>query len=160
MAAFPSKARMHQISILTIRVCAALALVAATTFFFSRVVPVNAATAGFFYLVAILLIATKGGLVESTIASVAAMLCINFFFLPPVRTLHDCRPAKLDRAFCVSGYIPNGKPSLGTCKTANARGSGQTKRNGEALLPQQISIAYGPESIDGQANGAADRAGV
>jgi len=92
MAAFPLKARMHHIFILAARVCAALALVAATTFFFSRIVPVNAATAGFFYLVAILLIATKGGLVESTIASVAAMLCLNFFFLPPVRAFTIADP--------------------------------------------------------------------
>jgi two-component system sensor histidine kinase KdpD len=61
-------------------------LVVATTLFFSRIVPLNATTAGFCYLVAILLIATKAGLVESTIASIAAMLCFNFYFLPPVGT--------------------------------------------------------------------------
>ena len=55
-------------------------------------VPVNPTTAGFLFLVAILLIATKGGLVESTIASVAAMLCFNFFFLPPIGTLTIADP--------------------------------------------------------------------
>jgi two-component system sensor histidine kinase KdpD len=63
-----------------------VALVAATTFFFSRLVPLNATTAGFCYLVAILLIAAKGGLVEATIASIAAVLCFNFYFLPPLGT--------------------------------------------------------------------------
>jgi two-component system, OmpR family, sensor histidine kinase KdpD len=64
------------------RVLAALSLIAAITFVSYRLLHVNAATTGFFYLVAILAIATAGGLVESTIASIAAMLCLNYFFLP------------------------------------------------------------------------------
>ena len=74
------------------RVFAALLLVLAITFIFVRIVPVNATTSGFFYLVAVLLIATTGGLVESTIASVAAMLCFNYFFLPPVGTFTIADP--------------------------------------------------------------------
>lgn len=77
---------------LIVRVSAAVAFIAVTTFVFYRLVPVNATTAGFLYLVAILFIATKGGLVESTVASVAAMLCFNFFFLPPVGTLTIADP--------------------------------------------------------------------
>jgi len=77
---------------LVLRVSASLAFIAATTFILFRVVPVNPTTAGFLFLVAILLIATKGGLVESTIASVAAMLCFNFFFLPPIGTLTIADP--------------------------------------------------------------------
>ena len=69
------------------RAILSLGLVAAVTFLCIRLVPVNEITAGFLYLVAILLIATAGGLVESTIASIAAMLCFNYFFLPPVGTL-------------------------------------------------------------------------
>ena len=74
------------------RIIAALGLVAAITFFFSRVAPVNDTTAGFVYLVAILLIATAGGLIESTVASVAAMLCFNYFFLPPIGTFTVADP--------------------------------------------------------------------
>jgi two-component system sensor histidine kinase KdpD len=77
---------------LALRVAAAVAFVSATTFVLSRLIPVNATTAGFLFLVVILLIATKGGLVESTVASVAALLCFNFFFLPPVRTLTIADP--------------------------------------------------------------------
>src|SRR5579872_3388916 len=69
------------------RVFVALGLVAAVTFLSFRVVPVNETTAGFLYLVAVLLIATAGGLVESTLASIVAMLCFNYFFLPPIKTL-------------------------------------------------------------------------
>jgi two-component system sensor histidine kinase KdpD len=74
------------------RIIAALCLVAAITFFFSRVASVNETTTGFVYLVAILLIATAGGLVESTIASVVAMLCFNYFFLPPIGTFTVADP--------------------------------------------------------------------
>ena len=38
------------------------------------------------------MIATAGGLVESTIASVAAMLCFNFFFFPPIGTFTIADP--------------------------------------------------------------------
>ena len=67
---------------LVLRVAASLAILAITTFVLSHVFPVNPTTAGFLFLVGILLIATKGGLVEATIASVVAMLCFNLFFLP------------------------------------------------------------------------------
>jgi two-component system sensor histidine kinase KdpD len=74
------------------RILVALGLIAAITFIFFRVLPVNATTTGFFYLVAILLIATAGGLVESTIASVAAVLCFNYFFFPPIGTFTIADP--------------------------------------------------------------------
>jgi len=74
------------------RVSAAVGLVGAITFVFYRVLPVNPTTVGFFYLVAILMIAAVGGLVESTIASIVAMLCFNYFFLPPIGTLTIADP--------------------------------------------------------------------
>lgn len=61
-----------------------LAIVAATTFLFARVMPLNATSAGFAYLLDVLAIATAWGLVESVLASIVSMLCFNFFFLPPV----------------------------------------------------------------------------
>lgn len=76
---------------LIVRVGAALAFIAATTFGLLRV-HVNDTTAGFLYLVAILVVATMGGLIESTMASLAAMLCFNFYFLPPVGTLTIADP--------------------------------------------------------------------
>src|SRR5580693_6736592 len=69
------------------RTIAALGLVALVTFLSLHLAPVNAITAGFLYLVAILLIATAGGLVESSIASFVAMMSFNYFFLPPIGTL-------------------------------------------------------------------------
>jgi two-component system sensor histidine kinase KdpD len=69
---------------LALRVTASLAAVAAITFLCSRVIPVNPTTVGFMYLLGILAIAATWGLIESLFASVAAMLCFNFYFLPPV----------------------------------------------------------------------------
>lgn len=45
---------------------------------------VNATTVGFAFLIVVLGIATAWGLREAIAASVVAMLCFNFFFLPPV----------------------------------------------------------------------------
>jgi two-component system sensor histidine kinase KdpD len=61
-----------------------LLAVALTTVLISRVVTVNATTAGLLYLLEILLIATATTLVESVIVSIATALCFNVFFLPPI----------------------------------------------------------------------------
>ena len=66
------------------RISASLVSVAAITFICSRIIPVNATTVGFAYLLGILAIAATWGLLESIVASIAAMLCFNFYFLPPV----------------------------------------------------------------------------
>jgi two-component system sensor histidine kinase KdpD len=71
-------------AVIVLRVVASLLVVAAITFICRRVIPVNPTTAGFAYLLGILAIAATWGLIESVVASVAAMLCFNFFFLPPV----------------------------------------------------------------------------
>ena len=47
-------------------------------------VPVNATTIGFAYLLLVLIIASLWGFAEAALASVAATLTFNFFFLPPV----------------------------------------------------------------------------
>ena len=77
---------------LTLRLLLALSFVAAITFVFVRLIPVNATSVGFFYLVAILVIATVGGLIEATVSSITAMLCFNFFFLPPIGTFTIADP--------------------------------------------------------------------
>jgi two-component system sensor histidine kinase KdpD len=70
--------------VIALRLAASLAEVAAITFICRRVIPVNATTAGFAYLLGILAIGSTWGLIESVAASVVAMLCFNFYFLPPV----------------------------------------------------------------------------
>ena len=95
MAPQPSEVLRHwprRVVSAILRPAAALALIAAITLICFRLIPVNASTAGFAYLVAILVIATVWGLLEATLASVVAMLCFNFFFLPPVLTFTIADP--------------------------------------------------------------------
>jgi two-component system sensor histidine kinase KdpD len=66
------------------RIVLSLAIVAVTTLICFRFIPVNATTAGFAYLLGVLGIATAWGLIEAVIASIAATVCFNFFFFPPV----------------------------------------------------------------------------
>ena len=70
-----------------------LAIVAAITFVYTRIITnVNSTTIALTFLLAILGIATKWGLVEAIVASVSGMLCFNFFFLPPVGTFTIADP--------------------------------------------------------------------
>ncbi len=70
----------------TLRTLAGLGSVALVTFVGARVVPVNAATIGFAYLLTVLIIAATWGFGEALVCAVAATLGYNYFFLPPVGT--------------------------------------------------------------------------
>src|SRR5262245_58150943 len=74
------------------RLAVSLAVIAGITLVYFEFIQVNPTTVAMTYLIAILLIATGWGITESTIASVLAMLCFNFFFLPPVGTLTIADP--------------------------------------------------------------------
>jgi two-component system sensor histidine kinase KdpD len=71
---------------LAVRILGALGCVLGITFLSFRLLRVNATTQGFLYLILVLAIATTWGFLEATIASLAAMICYNYFFLPPVGT--------------------------------------------------------------------------
>ena len=74
------------------RVTASAAIIAALTYAGFRVFPINATTQGFLYIIAILSIATGWGLSEAIVASVLAMLCLNYYFLPPIGTFTIADP--------------------------------------------------------------------
>ena len=67
-----------------VRVPLSLAIIASITAVCSRLFEVNATTAGFAYLLGILLIAASWELIEALVASAAAMICFSYFFLPPI----------------------------------------------------------------------------
>lgn len=69
-----------------LRFAGSLGIVAAITAVFFRLVRVNSTTVALTLLMGVLAIATKWGLAEAVTASIAAMLCFNFFFLPPTGT--------------------------------------------------------------------------
>jgi two-component system sensor histidine kinase KdpD len=72
---------------LGLRSLASIAGVALVTFVAQRVFQVNATTAGFAYLLLVLIIASTWGFTEACLASVAATLLLNLCFLPPVGRL-------------------------------------------------------------------------
>jgi two-component system sensor histidine kinase KdpD len=75
-----------------IRLLISVGGVSVVTFVASSLFPVNATTAGFAFLLYVLVIASAWGFLEAAISSVAAMLTFNFFFLPPVGTLTIADP--------------------------------------------------------------------
>src|SRR5690349_17681655 len=79
-------------SVRAVRLLLSLAAVAAVTFVAYKVIPVNATTVGFAYLLLVLLIASTWGFVEAAVASVAGTLVFNFFFFPPVGTFTIADP--------------------------------------------------------------------
>lgn len=58
-----------------------------------RATGANPPTISSFYLVVVLALAASGGQAVGVVASVAAMFCFNFFFLPPHGTLNVAEPA-------------------------------------------------------------------
>ncbi len=74
------------------KMAAALAIVAATTFLDYRILGVNSTTAALSLLLAILIIAAVWGLYESVAASFLGVVCLNYFFMAPVRTLTIADP--------------------------------------------------------------------
>ena len=68
------------------RVFVALLAIGAITAVCFGVPHVNPTTVALCYVLAVLVIATTWGMVEATSASLVAVLCFNFFFLPPVGT--------------------------------------------------------------------------
>ncbi|MGH9350856.1 MAG: sensor histidine kinase [Terriglobia bacterium] len=87
-----------------LRFAGPLLIVAAITLVFFSPIPIGAMAAGFFYLAAIAGIAASWGLAESLAASLAALLCFDYFFLPPLRTFSITSPRALEGfiAFLVS----------------------------------------------------------
>lgn len=114
---------------LVLRLLLALSLVAAITFVFFRFIHVNVTTVGFFYLVAILVIATAGGFLEASVSSVVAMLCFNFFFFPPIGTFTVADPQNWVALFAF----------LATALTASQL-SARLKRQSKEALDRQREI--------------------
>lgn len=77
------------------RVTASIGAVVLITVLYFEALHVNPTTVALSYLIAILLIATTWGIVEATTASILAVFCFNFFFLPPVGALTIADPQNL-----------------------------------------------------------------
>jgi two-component system sensor histidine kinase KdpD len=75
-----------------VRILGALGITGGITLFYYRIFAVNNVTVALSFLLAVLAIATRWGLVEALVASVAGMLCFNFFFIPPIGTFTIADP--------------------------------------------------------------------
>jgi len=143
-----ASARAKQAMLLAARLAASLAIVAVVTYVCYHVTPVNAATAGFAYLLAVLLIATGWGLWEAIAASVAAMLLYNFYFLPPIGTLTIADPHNWAAlfAFVVTAVIASRLSTLARRRTEEAL---RQKREMERLYALSRSILLAESARDG-----------
>ena len=74
------------------RVFVCLIAIGLVTFVAYSIIPVNATTVGFAYLLLILLIASTWGFLEAALSSFLATLLFNFFFLPPIGTFTIADP--------------------------------------------------------------------
>src|SRR5262245_45641299 len=75
------------------RVFGTLLIVAGITLFYFFVFnEANSTTIAMTFLLATLGVATGWGLLEAVVASVAGVLCFNFFFLPPLFTFYLADP--------------------------------------------------------------------
>jgi two-component system sensor histidine kinase KdpD len=72
----------------TVRILLSLACVAMLTYASLSAFQVNATTAGFGYLLLVLVIASVWGFIEACATSIAATLVFNYFFFPPVNTFN------------------------------------------------------------------------
>jgi two-component system, OmpR family, sensor histidine kinase KdpD len=74
------------------RLAGSIGAVFAITFLYTAILRVNPTTVALSYLIAILLLASTWGIVEAMTATVVAVACFNFFFLPPVGTFTIADP--------------------------------------------------------------------
>src|ERR1700741_2518603 len=72
-----------------------------------RAIHVNPNTAGFAFLIVVLLSSLRGGLLVGAIASIVATLCYNFFFFPPLYnfTIHEPANWMALAAFLVTSVV-------------------------------------------------------
>lgn len=69
-----------------------VASLGAIAYLYTKILSVNSTTVALTYLLLVLAISTMWGLAEAVLASMGAMLCLNYFFLPPVGTFNIAEP--------------------------------------------------------------------
>jgi two-component system, OmpR family, sensor histidine kinase KdpD len=109
----------------TTRALASAAAVAAITVAYTRWLDVtNATTVALTYLLVVLVVAATSRLWVAVMTSLLAMVCINFFFLPPVGTLTIADPRNWVAlvAFLAVSLVASNLSSVARARTAEALG--------------------------------------
>jgi two-component system sensor histidine kinase KdpD len=108
-----------------LRLGIALAAVAVVTLVLSRWLHVaNAATVSIAYLMVVLLVAATSRLRVAVATSIASMLCLNFFFLPPIGkfTIHDTQNWVALFAFLTVSLVASNLSAVAQARTHEAVG--------------------------------------
>ncbi len=116
----------------------ALGLIAAVTLACSFVVHVNSTTVALAFLLAILAVATWGNLAEAVLASFAAMLAFNYFFLPPVGTFTISDPQNW---VALTAFLVTAVTASNLSATAKRRTSEASERRAEMERLYNLSRA-------------------
>lgn len=108
-----------------LRIALCLAVIAGITLIFYSVLRVNGLIAGFAYVLVVLLVAARWGLMESLATSVAATVCLNYFFLPPVLSWTIADPQNWVALFVFMGTAVTGSQLSATVRKRAAEAHAQ-----------------------------------
>ena len=121
-----------------VRSAAGLGLVAATTWVAFEGIHANPLIAGFAYVLIVLIVAARWGLIESLLTSVAAMLCLNYFFLPPVGSLTIADPQNWVALFA---FMVTAVTASQLSASARSRAAEAQARRAEVEQLYQVSLS-------------------
>lgn len=120
-----------------VRVWISLCGVAIVTFFAYRVIPVNMTTAGFAYLLLVLVIAGTWGFLEAAVSSILAARAFDYFFVPPILGF---TPTKSEDWIALFSFAATSLIASHLSTTVKRRTS-EVIRAEEALLQAQSDLA-------------------
>ncbi|MCL4813206.1 MAG: DUF4118 domain-containing protein [Vicinamibacteraceae bacterium] len=144
-----------------VRLAFALAAVGAVTLFCARVLHVSTATISIAYLLIVLLAAADAGLWVAIVTSVVAMLCFNFFFLPPVGTWTIADPHNWVAlvALLVVSLVASHLSAVARARTAEALERRDALARLFDLGRDVLVMADSPDALSGLARSVARRFG-
>ena len=116
----------------------------------------NAVTAGFIYLVAVLLLATWRGFLAGAAGSLAATFCFNYFFLNPIGTLHIDEQENWVALICL--LIASVVVSQLVLRAQNRAADADARRNEVLMLYELCVDLFAASGGMGSLDGAVRRA--
>lgn len=128
----------QRVGIRALRVLCCLVLIAGITWIAFFVLNVNVLIVSFAYVIAVLIVATRWGLAESIVTSVAAMLCLNYFFLPPILSLTIADPQNWVALFA---FVGTALTASKLSSDARHRAAGAQDRRIEVERLYQLSLS-------------------
>ena len=114
-------------------------IVAALTAVLFRVLHVNALIAGFAYVLAVLIVAARWGLAESLTTSIAAVFCLNYFFLPPIFSITIADPQNWVALFSILATAITASQLSANVRNQAAEAQG---RRAEVERLYQLSLSF------------------